>query len=170
MAILTLAEAKAHLRVSHSSDDTIITAHIATAEKVIEAYTGYVGTQREEAMVFDAFADELLLPKYPVDTASVVVTYMDTAGATQTVDASEYRIYERLGRTRISPAIGKSWPAVACIRNAVTVTADVGYAVDDEPDPTAQSLAVLLVRALYDGFEGDLFKAPGVKTFLGQLR
>jgi hypothetical protein len=46
------------------------------------------------------------------------VTYIDTAGATQTVDPADYIVH--LGEGMIEPASGFSWPQTSCQHRAVT--------------------------------------------------
>jgi uncharacterized phiE125 gp8 family phage protein len=89
---VTLAEAKAHLRVTHSSDDDLITALIPAAREAVEQATG-----RALAAAAYRWASEddintaLRLPLWPVATVTAV-SYEDGDGARQTMDPADYTL------------------------------------------------------------------------------
>lgn len=89
---VTLDEAKAHLRVTHDSDDTLIGGLITAAREAAEQITG-----RALAAATYRYASEetvtaaTRLPLWPV--ASVTsVAYTDADGATQTMDSGNYTL------------------------------------------------------------------------------
>ena len=53
--VVSLAQAKAHLRVEHSDDETLIETLIGVAQNVVEGYTGRFLQQVEGAFYFDDF-------------------------------------------------------------------------------------------------------------------
>lgn len=87
---VTLAEAKAHLRVTDSSSDTLIGALITAAREAVEQNTGralaaaeYRHASEEEIGVLNR------LPLWPVDSVSEV-SYADADGARVVIDPADY--------------------------------------------------------------------------------
>jgi uncharacterized phiE125 gp8 family phage protein len=133
---ISLADAKAQLRIEQTDEDALILRLIDAASAHVEELTGFVAGVREGAtFVFDRFERELEIRQRPVSVESIAVSYLDASGDTQTI--GEVRVIEKHGTTRILPAFGASWPAPACTAGAVTVTADVGFA--DGEDGAAEA-------------------------------
>jgi uncharacterized phiE125 gp8 family phage protein len=86
---VTLEEAKAQCRVEDDSEDSLMTGLIGAATDYVEQYTGRALVSQTWRLTLDAFADSILLPKGPVQSVSAI-TYFDTAGDVQTLDASNY--------------------------------------------------------------------------------
>lgn len=108
---LTLAEAKAHLRVetAFTDDDGLITAQAAAAQAYVEAaLTWRALTPRGLIATFDCFpsSGELWLPFPPVSALSELAT-LDAAGIATVIPASSYRLDVNLGRVTLTGA----WPA-----------------------------------------------------------
>ena len=146
---VTLARAKLHLRVDHADEDDLITDHITTARMECEIRTQRTLVHTGWTWPLDAFPPAggvLTLPMPPL-VSLVAITYVDPAGATQTL-AAELLHIDTLGQPgRIAPASG-SWPASADRINAVTVTYTAGYgpAAADVPHPLVQ----WMLRAIGD--------------------
>lgn len=68
--------------------------------------------------------DVILLP--PLQSVSTI-TYVDTAGATQTLAADQYLVDAVSQPARIAPAYGVSWPSTRDQANAVKVRFIAGY-------------------------------------------
>jgi uncharacterized phiE125 gp8 family phage protein len=152
-AVMTLEEAKAHLRVDHNDEDSKIAALLlaATAQ-----FDGPEGRLRKAIMpqtwetAFDAFTNELKLPLGPL-LSVVSVTYVDGDGAEQTVSSNDYEI------DRYSPdawvVTSGSWPSAMTTINAVKVRWIAGMSPVDAPvcPPDLQAAVKLKLAELYDG-------------------
>lgn len=155
---VTLAEAKAQLKVDASADDALITSLITAARQQAEE-TGAFGFSHGRALVtqtlalfLDGFPDAdgaIEVPRPPL--ASVTsITYVDTAGTTQTLASSDYTVDAKSKPGRVAPAFGKSWPATRDVINAVTVTFDAGYGTAAAvPESIKREIKALLVH-LYE--------------------
>ena len=147
--MITLTEAKAHLVVEHTDDDTLITALIAAVSDYVESYTGRAITERAaESLVLDGFCDPIELPVVPVQSVTSV-QYNDTDDAQQTLAASGYRVDGRKLKTEIRLAYGADWPNTTAAPESVTVTYVAGYPAGQEPELLKRA-ALLLLGSLYE--------------------
>lgn len=132
---VTLAEAKLHLRVDDSADDTRITAMIVAARHRAEQLTDRLfGTQTWE-LVLDAFPTDFTIYNAPL-TAVTTIKYLDTTGAEQTLATGNYVVDADSVPARITLAEGYAWPETKAITNAVRVRYTGGHAPTD-PDLAA---------------------------------
>lgn len=122
-AVLSLDEAKDHLRVDHSDHDDQIRALIAAAQAAITGPkgTGYAIASSTWRLSLDAFPAEIRIPLEPV-TAVTEVRYVDTDGAQQTLTAGDdYLVDYDKSPCRITPAYGKCFPPTRQQPGAVKV-------------------------------------------------
>lgn len=140
-AIVALAMAKDHLRVTTNDEDALITGYIAAAQSSIDGPLGWLGRsivpQILEART-SSFGRLDRLPFGPVISVESV-EYTDAAGIEQTVDPDRYEISE--GGLTLTEA--SSWPAARAGAEAVRVRYQAGY----ETVPQAVVQAVLLLVA-----------------------
>lgn len=146
---VSLAEAKTHLRVEHDDDDAYISALISAARESAEQYLHRALITQTLKMSLDAFPAVIRLPRSPVQSITSI-QYVDDAGETQTLDASDYRLDKESIVARIEPAYGETWPTTRPVSNAVTVTFVAGYgAASAVPAPVKQAMK-LHIGTYYD--------------------
>lgn len=148
--VITLAEAKLHLRVSHSAEDTLITALVAAATLNAQTETGRQLVTATLRMSMDAFprGRVIELPRPPLLTVTSV-TYLDDTGATQTLDDSLYTVDIDSTPGRLVLADGQVWPSTDNEPNAVQVTYTAGYGAASAVPATVKAWMLLQVGALY---------------------
>ncbi len=144
---ITLAEAKSHLRVDTTDDDTLITSLILGARHFIENYTGRQIIQATWVLKRKGFFTELYLPKAPLSSVSSI-QYIDGDGATQTLAASTYTVDADSNPGRIVLAYLQNWPTVRDEIHNVTITFVSGYgtATTDVPEPIRQAMRLLVAH------------------------
>lgn len=162
--VVSVAEAKANLRVDHDEDDALIEGLIRAAMAFAQRYLSYpVGAQTFD-LVLDAFPSSEIGIPYPLASVDSV-SYVDADGVTQIVTADNY-VADPSGW--IVPAV--DWPSSMSVINAVTVRFTTSEAV---PDDVRQAI-LLLVGHYYEHREaaGDDVKAIplGVEMLLGLNR
>lgn len=155
---VTLTEAKAHLRVTHSSEDTLITALVVAARQHVENYLNRAIVTQTLTYKFRQFPEcRIVLPRPPLQYV-VSVTYYDADNASQTVSSSDYIVHnptETYGHIELAAA--STWPSVYSRDDAVSVRYVAGYPDTGSPTagvggvPQAIKQAILLVV-------GDLFE------------
>lgn len=148
--VITLAEAKLHLRVTHSAEDTLINALVGAATRAAETETGRQLVTATLRMSLDAFprGRVIELPRPPLITVASV-TYLDDAGATQTLHDALYTVDIDSTPGRLVLADTEVWPSTANEPNAVKVTYTAGYGAAAAVPATVKAWMLLQVGALY---------------------
>jgi uncharacterized phiE125 gp8 family phage protein len=122
---VTLAEAKAHLRVDTADDDTYIAAIIKAAREWCEEYLDRSLVHTQWTMRMDSFPREFVLPRPPMATSGTVtataITYTLETQAVETLDPATYRVDRHDTPGRIRVVYAGTWPAHLFDENSVTV-------------------------------------------------
>ncbi len=138
---ISLTEAKAHLRVVASDDDTFISALIKAATRNCENWTGRAFVDQTWDLYFDEFPTgddlEIMIPRPPLIEVSSV-SYNDSAGVEQQIDPAEYYVDRISEPGWIVPAgAGVSgWPTPIEAINSVRIRFRAGYLTNDSPADT----------------------------------
>ncbi len=154
---MTLTEAKQHLRVDGSADDTLINSLITQAREWCEDYQGKRYITQTLELVLDSFpcADIEFKACSPVQSISSI-KYTDKDGAETTLAATEYILDNDSFVHRISLAYNKSWPAATLQPiNAVRIRFVAGYGDAAAVPESVKWAMVLQMRLLYDDYKPD---------------
>ncbi len=179
-AIISTADMKTHLRVTHSTDDDYIDALISCVTAFLDGYTGTIGRAlitQTWTMKLDQFpaSDEIVIPLPPL--ASVThIKYYDTDNVEQTLSSSNYEVDLFSTPPRVVLANDQSWPSTYEKINAVEIVFVAGYgaAGSDIPQNIIHA-AKLLVAHMYFNREAvapvKLHRVPdAVQALLGPWR
>jgi uncharacterized phiE125 gp8 family phage protein len=146
-ALISLAEAKAHLRADHTDEDTLITALIAAATSHLDGYSGILGraliTQTWKVET-DAFTDPLRLPVGNLLAVSSV-KYYDASNAQQTLSTDVYAGFTDEQGPFIGLKPDEDWPDVYDRRDAIEVIWTAGYGAAATAVPSGILQAGLLM-------------------------
>ncbi|MFA6204486.1 MAG: head-tail connector protein [Gallionella sp.] len=147
---VSLAEARLHLKVDSTDDDTLISALITAVREQAEHRTGRAFITQTLELVLDSFPAAFELPQPPA-LAITSVKYYDTNGALQTMAASLYSLDSDSAPARLVPAYGEVWPATYGIPNAVRVRYTAGYGAAGSDVPGAAKAWILCALTfMYD--------------------
>lgn len=151
---ITLAEAKAHLRVFLPDDDSYITSLIPAARQAIEQRTGRAMLPQRVRIGMDAFCSTTRLPVLPLAVVDgLLIKYFDENGDQQTANSSIYTINRYVEPVQVSLNPGESWPTISRIAGGVTFEYDVGYTdAAAVPGPLKQWM-LLAIGAMYENRE-----------------
>lgn len=168
---VTLAEAKAQLRVSDSSNDTIISALIPAATKFCQSLVQRVFVLQTLEWVLPCWRECLELPVAPVLADQVTsIKYVEWSTETlQTLATSAYVVQTKGDSCRIVPKFGTFWPlAFARSPEPIVIRFDAGY--EDPADlPGNVKVAILLMlRHLYTMGEASLTLTSDTVFGVGQ--
>lgn len=147
---VTLQEAKDHLRVTTTDEDTLIQSYIKAAREHVETFTRRALMQQTWDLFLDAFpsSSEIALPMPPLQSV-ISFTYTDKDGVQTVWDPSNYLVNANKEPGRLVLAYGKSWPAVTLLpTSGIAVRFAAGYK-DGASVPEAAKLAIktLVARA-----------------------
>lgn len=151
---VTLAEAKAHLRLEHSLDDDYVASLIRGARQYVEEVTWRALVTQTWELVLDGFPGwrtrEILLPKGEVQSVTSVL-YDDVNGVEQTFAPTEYVLGASPARLVLTPE--GSWPNGWYGREdvgSVRVRFVAGYgSANAVPRPLKQA-CLMLVSQMYE--------------------
>jgi uncharacterized phiE125 gp8 family phage protein len=158
---VTLAEAKAHLRVDVTDDDAMIARMIQAAREWVEAQTGRALMTQSWRMTLDAWPEgvALALIRPPVQAVAAVRVF-DAGGASTTWAAENYTLLsgaEPPCLVRKTPA----WPTPGRVEGGVEIDLTCGYGAAAADAPAALRQAVLAqAAALYERRGEDAGPAP----------
>lgn len=164
---LTTTDAKAHLRVDSSSEDTLIASYVTAARSYYEQAIWRALVTQTWAMRLEQWPDGecMVLPKPPLQSVTSIV-YTDSDGTAHTMPTSDYIVYAQ-DPGRIWLAFNASWPS-ATLRPgpSIVITFVAGYGVAaDVPEIDKQAIRLLLGH-FYENRE-SVIAVPGIS--LAQL-
>jgi uncharacterized phiE125 gp8 family phage protein len=146
---VTVAEAKAHLRVDISDDDTYIGTLITAAREWCEQYLDRTLVNTQWVMRFDSFPYEIELPRPPIassgTTTAVSLTYTLGDDSTATLSTATYRVDRNSTPGVVRQLRAGSWPGNLDDYNAVSVTWWAGYGSTGSSVPPAIRHAILML-------------------------
>lgn len=174
---LTTAEAKAHLRVTHTDDDTYIDVLIKAVRQAAENILGRSLITQTWEKTLDEFPDAIELAYPPVIAVSSIVYLEAAAGVSTALSAASYVVDTKAGPGWVVPAYGYTWPDTYETINAVTVTYTAGYgAASDVPEAIKQWL-LIRIGSLYEYREdvalvtrGKIDPLPFIDSLLDPFR
>ena len=160
---ITLAEAKAHLRVTHSNDDTYINSLIAASRQTLEQIMNRVFISQTWTEYFDEFPVEgcaIELSRPPLISITSI-QYYDESDVLQTWSNTKYTVDTDSYKGRVYPTRLESYPSARLYPKSVIVTYVAGYQdsaaspvdlADNVPEPIKQALLILIAH-LYENRE-----------------
>jgi uncharacterized phiE125 gp8 family phage protein len=155
---ISLAEAKAQMKVESSDDDAIIQRLIASAVAFVDAQ-GALG----KAMITQTWGQWLspnpgtvYLLLGPVQSVSAI-KYYDVDGALQTANLADFNVFGTPNRISVFPKTGKAWPVTQTRDDAIKIEYIIGYGSTSASVPeTVRHALMMLVSNWYENRETEL--------------
>lgn len=173
---VSLDDAKAQLRLSHTDDDAHLTALIEAATSFVEEVTGRaLITQTWRVETGDLRARDVLeVMPAPVQSISAI-NFTDRDGQPQAATVADFDLYADEDRTFIRPAEGRAWPETAERPNATRVDYVVGYGDEASDVPRGLRIAIAMLVDFWftrsSSLDGGAEEVPpSVRTLVGQYR
>jgi len=146
---VSLAEAKAHLRISHADEDALISTLIAVARRHAEAQTGLVFVSQGWRHFRDDWPEDgvVELPLAPLLSVDEVAVYGDD-DLKAVIDPAHYYVDAASRPPRLLLRGSRVWARPGRIGNgiAIEVTAGFGSTAADVPEPLRQALLQLVAH------------------------
>lgn len=143
---VTTAEAKTHLRVEHSNDDTYIGDLVKAARTLAERWTQRSFVNTTWNLWFDCFPSVIYVPRSPLVSVSSI-TYTDSDGNSDTVSSSVYTVNTQRDPGEIYEAYNQNWPTdYRAIPDVVKVIYVAGYGSSSTsvPQPIRQAIRLIV--------------------------
>jgi uncharacterized phiE125 gp8 family phage protein len=159
---ISLASIKAHLRIDGALEDPTLWGYLTAARQHLEGRDGWLNRafiSQTWDLSLDLFPPgaALSMPLAPLQSV-VSITYLDTAGLTQTMPATDYTVDTKTEPGWVAPAYGLNWPYALPVFNAVRVRFVCGYGDGPFAIPAPIRLALLgLVADFYEHRSEALF-------------
>lgn len=147
-APVSLTEAKAHLRVEWTDEDTIIQAYLDAAIAVLDGPTGWLGramcAQSWQHVCGGTHFGKVWLTAQPNALSSIY--YLDPTTEAETLaPIADFRIHSDGYQFAVVPKTGKTWPATANRSDALKLTFTTGYGgASSVPKPIKQAILLLV--------------------------
>lgn len=150
---VTLAEAKAHLRVDTHDDDAYIAGLIRAAREWVEQYLDRTLVHTQWVMRFDKFppdgTHDIELPRPPIvasgTATAVALTFTYENGTTATYSTAQYRVDRNSTPGAVKTLYGQTWPPHLQDDNSISVTWWAGYGDSGDKVPAAIRHAMLML-------------------------
>lgn len=161
---VTLAQAKEHLRITHTQDDAYIIGLIEAARRHAEQHTGRRLCTQTVDYFLDAFPSGAIeLPCPPV--ASITsIKYLDENGVEQTLSNTLYKLSAGDEPARVTAAYDQTWPTTRAEADAVTVRMVCGYGGTAAVPRDIAMAILMIVGHLYEHRESvsdfQVFEVP----------
>ncbi len=125
---VSLYEFKQALRlcVSDTDDDPLLTSLLVAARQTAEQYQRRAFIQQGVSMSLDCLP-QVIQPVLPDLVSVESITYLDSAGDTQTLSSDLYDVDTLSLPGRITKAYGQTYPTTYAQESAVTVNYTAGY-------------------------------------------
>jgi uncharacterized phiE125 gp8 family phage protein len=150
---VSLAEAKAHLRVTASDEDALINRLIGAATEWCEDQADLSLVSRTLEAGWDCVPENssrmLRIPRPPLVSVTSM-TYLDVNGTEQTIAAGDYVVdsASQPGRVVLKPST--TWPVLGEFPNALKVRFVAGYGAASAVPDRAKQACMLLIAHWYE--------------------
>lgn len=168
--VISVDDAKLHLRVEHDVEDDLIAGYIAAATEHAEVYQLRSILERTWQLTLPRFPRGgrfIRLPRPPLQSVTKI-DYTDRAGNAQVMDPSHYRAMTD-GRVLLAT---DGWPRTAEAADAVRITYVAGYGEGGDVPQATRAAILLLAGHLYENREsvtvgtGPTFALPQGTEYL----
>lgn len=144
---LTLAEAKAHLRLDTTDEDDLVTALIVSARHVVERQTRRALISQTWRVICDAWPDPgtFAIPLAPFISLSAIRTY-DAANVATVLGTSTYYVDAQPGAARVQFTVQPPNPGRAIAGIELDAVIGYGAGAASVPDPLRLAMRLLVAR------------------------
>ncbi len=168
---VSVAEAKSWLRVTHASEDALITSLIKTARRSAERYTARAFIDQSWTMYLDRFPgwNEIPLKRSPLSSVTTI-KYKDEDDVLQTLSNTQYIVSkgnEKPGKVALVEE-ADDWPDTLNEIDAVEIEYIAGYGATSADVPDTIKTAILFsVAHFFENREAVTVGVTGIELPMG---
>lgn len=157
---VSLWDAKDHMRVSSSHDDTYILGLVKGAREHIENRTRRALVTTTFRLSLEEFphrphAETIELPRSPLASTDVTVTYHPSSGGSQTMPSTDFFVDDEAEPPRVVLKDGANWPSDTLRSvNGVEISFKAGYGPSSDVPQALKHAVLLLAGHWYQQREG----------------
>lgn len=160
-----LEDAKMHLRVKNTGEDSLIQRQIRLAREYVEAVSHRQLINATWILYLDAFPAIIRPPLPPLSSVTTLKYYDVDNSLTTLTENTDFTVDNKTEPARIEPEYGLSWPSTRSRFNAVQLTYVAGYGTEGSDVPEQYVQAVLLLLAnWYENREPIIVGAVGTEV------
>lgn len=162
-AVISTADLKAFLRVTHSDEDALIEAMRAASIQYIENFCNLALGDRTAVMYLDDFPQTMEIPVGPVNSITAI-EYATGAASKDTLSASNYYVDTNRKPARVTFI---NFPSIyQYSHQGVEITFNYGFAEADVPEAIVHAIK-LLVSHMYELRQPEVTGTISTKIKLG---
>lgn len=151
---MSVEELKEYSRIDSSDEDNLLSEFLTAATRAAEQYTHRAFLTQTWDLTYDSFRSLMRIPLG--ETQSITsISYVDTAGDSQTVTSTVYREDLSTEPARITLATNQTWPTADSVTNAVTVRFVAGYGAESAVPQEIKDAIRVAASYRYMCREGD---------------
>jgi len=153
--LITLAEAKLHLKVEGNDEDSLIQGLIDASIDWIDGPQGWLGRALNVQTITeyrDCFWARPLTLSYPPVRSITSIGYLDGSGVAQIVPSDSYEAINGA----VDLVWGKSWPSTAYRERGIRIVYEAGY---DELPAAIKVACLMMIGFLYENREATTDEA-----------
>ena len=154
---VTLAEAKTHMRVTHSDDDTYISTLINSACSTVEQFYGIALIQQSWSVFHDTWPEQGVfnLPLAPIMSIADLLIYGEDDVAA-TIDHAHYYLDVAARPCRLVLRNGRTGPTPGRRANGIEIKLVAGFGAAASAVPNQVKQALLIIIADWYASRGDV--------------
>lgn len=163
--VVTVATAKAHLRVDDDDSDTYISSLVEVASDVVGEMAGkaLINQTWQLQLGMTSGRSRVYLPNAPVSSITSI-SYFDTDDQSQSEDTANYTLTGDNDAAWLMPTGTGVWPSMKDRPDALTITYVAGYGTSPDKVPAnLRHAALMLVGHWYENREAANHPAALVK-------
>lgn len=157
---VSLAEVRAHLRITGRAEDSYLTTLQKVARRHVETITGRALLTQTWDLKLSTFADPIYVP-YPPLASVTSITYLDGDGDTQTLSTDVYEVDAARTPGEVRLKYGQAWPGIRGHEDVITIRYVAGWTAADNV-PEGIRLAIMELCDHWQEFRGPVISGTSV--------